>query len=59
MGQLVKTIEGQQSQINDMKIDLKAAQEIPIKLATFEADIKYLIRQISEIEQFLRRKAGE
>lgn len=57
MGQLVKTIEGQQTQINKLEQELDTHKDVPIKLATLETDIKYLVQGISRIEQILMKKA--
>jgi hypothetical protein len=59
MGQLVKTIEAQQSQINELKQDVDRNKDIPIKLATLETDVKYLVQGIARIEQFLIQKKVE
>lgn len=59
MGQFVKTVEDQQDQITELKEDIKAAKELPIKFAAIETDIKYLIQGMTEIKQFLMRKVGE
>lgn len=59
MGKQSQKIENQQDQIDDLKDQVKSTQELPIKLAAFETDIKYLIRELSEVKQFLMRKVGE
>lgn len=59
MGKQTQTIENQGDRIDSLENQLAKTQELPVKLATVETDIKYLIREISDIKQFLMRKAGE
>lgn len=59
MGKQAQTIENQGDRIDSLENQLAKTQELPIKLATVETDIKYLIREISDIKQFLMRKQGE
>ncbi len=59
MGQLVRTIEAQQGQINELKADVEKNKDIPVKLATLETDIKYLVQGMARIEQILIHKKAE
>lgn len=59
MGKQAQKIDHQQDQIDELKQEVKASQELPVKLASLETDIKYLIRELSDMKQFLMRKAGE
>lgn len=59
MGRQSQKIDSQQDQIDELKENQKASQELPIKLASLETDMKYLIRELSDMKQFLMRKAGE
>lgn len=59
MGKQSQRIDNQQDQIAELKETVKGTQELPIKLASLETDIKYLIRELSDMKQFLMRKAGE
>ena len=59
LGKQTQKISDQQDQISELKEKIEATQEIPIKLATLEADVKYLIQGMGEIKQFLMRKVGE
>ena len=53
MGKQAQKIDDQQKQIDELKESVKDSQEFPIKLAAFETDIKYLIRELTDIKQFL------
>jgi hypothetical protein len=56
LGQIVKTIEAQQGQIKELKADVEKNKDIPVKLATLETDVKYLVQGMSRIEQYLIHK---
>jgi len=53
LGKQAQKIDDQQKQIDELKESVKDSQEFPIKLAAFETDIKYLIRELTDIKQFL------
>jgi hypothetical protein len=55
MGKQSQRIDDQQSQIGELKQKLEANKDIPIKLATLETDIKYLIQGMSELKQILMK----
>jgi hypothetical protein len=59
MGQLVKTIEAQQAQLDEIKKDVDKNKDIPVELATLKTDVKYLIQGIARIEQHLIHKKVE
>jgi len=53
MGKQTQKIESQQHQIDELKDAVKDTQELPIKLATLETDIKYLVQGMAEIKSLL------
>lgn len=59
MGKQSQKIENQKEQIDALFTQIEKAQELPVKLATLETDIKYLIREFSDIKQMLMRRVGE
>lgn len=59
MGKQSQKIENQKEQIDTLFTQIEKAQELPVKLATLETDIKYLIREFSDIKQMLMRRVGE
>lgn len=59
MGKQSQKIESQQGQIDDLKEEVKATQGLPIKLATLETDMKYLIQQLSEVKTLLQQRIGK
>lgn len=57
MGKQTQKITNQQEQIDELKVQVKESQETPIKLATLETDIKYLVQEISTIKQFIMSRS--
>lgn len=57
MGKQAQKIDNQQNQIDELKEQVKDSQETPVKLATLETDIKYLVQEISIIKQFLMARS--
>jgi Tfp pilus assembly protein PilO len=57
MGQQQQQLKNQQDQIDDLKEQAKDSQEIPIKLATLETDIKYLVQEFAIVKQFLMNRS--
>lgn len=55
MGKQSQRMDDQESQIGELKQKLEANKDIPIKLATLETDIKYLIQGMSELKQILMK----
>jgi Tfp pilus assembly protein PilN len=56
MGKQAQKINNQQDQIDELKEQVKEAQETPIKLATLETDIKYLVQEMTVIKNFLMQQ---
>lgn len=58
MGKQTQKIEFQQTQIDNLRADLRDTQELPVQIATLETDMKYLIKELSEVKTLLQRKMG-
>jgi hypothetical protein len=60
VGKQTQKIENQQIQIDELKQEARASKDFPVKLATLETDMKYLIKELSEVKTLLLAKiAGE
>jgi hypothetical protein len=55
LGKQFQKIQDQQDQIDELKSDMKESKDLPIKLATLETDVKYIIQSITEIKTMLMR----
>jgi len=53
MGKQAQRIENHQERIEALEQEQESNREIPIKLATLETDIKYLVQGMSEIKSLL------
>jgi hypothetical protein len=56
LGKQFQKIQDQQDQIDELKSDMKESKDLPIKLATLETDVKYIIQSITEIKTMLMRR---
>lgn len=59
MGQQSQVIKDQQKQIDALEEKVDKAAELPVKLAAFETDIKYLVRELTDIKTILLKKVIE
>jgi hypothetical protein len=55
MGKQSQRIDDQDDQIQELKQKMEQSKDIPIKLATLETDIKYLVQGMAEIKQILMK----
>jgi hypothetical protein len=58
MGRQAQRIDGQEDAIAELKQKVEASKEVPIKLATLETDVKYLIEGIRELKQLILHNKG-
>lgn len=57
MGKQAQKINGQQDQIDELKVQVKESQETPVKLAALETDIKYLVQEMAVIKQYIMSRS--
>jgi hypothetical protein len=59
MGQQSQRIDDQARRLESLQKQVDANAELPIKLAAFETDIKYLVRELTDIKTILLKKVIE
>jgi hypothetical protein len=51
-------IDDQENALAELKQKVEASKDVPIKLATLETDVKYLIEGIRELKQLILHNKG-
>lgn len=57
MGKQAQELKNLREQHEKLEERVSEGEETPIKLATLETDIKYLVREMTEIKNFLMQRA--
>jgi hypothetical protein len=55
MGKQAQRIDDQDVALKELKSKVEENKDIPIKLATLETDVKYLIQGVSELKQLIMK----